>query len=118
MVKCTNYHYFYQDVDVGLDLSKSVINIFVIAQRKCSRVKSLQRASAMSLRGKVLCDISSVPKACLTLLGFIYALNLQYAKEFKHTFEVFQNLFLELDDTKLALKNKSLSEMNVQFVMF
>ena len=67
----------------------------------------------------MLCDIiSSMPKACLTLLGFIYALNLQYAKEFKHTFEVFLNLFLELDDTKLALKNKSLSEMNVQFVMF
>ena len=39
MVKCTNYHYFYQDVDVDMDLSKSVMNIFVIHKENAQEDK-------------------------------------------------------------------------------
>ncbi|XP_019222728.1 uncharacterized protein LOC109204936 isoform X1 [Oreochromis niloticus] len=60
---------------------------------------------------QVMEGCGSRTKACVLLMGLIYALNLEYPKELKNTFDTFQKLFLELDGTKLlnkvhGLKNK------------
>lgn len=53
---------------------------------------------------EVLDDYRCVSKACLLLMGFIYAMNLSYPPKRKYTFEVFQKLFLELNVLKMSPK--------------
>ena len=57
---------------------------------------------------EVLDNCRSVAKACLLLMGIIYAMNLSYPPKMKYTFEVFQKLLLELDVLKLSPKILSL----------
>ncbi|KAF6717744.1 hypothetical protein FQA47_025414, partial [Oryzias melastigma] len=53
---------------------------------------------------EVLEDCKTVTNACLLLMGVIYAVNLSYPVKLKYTFEVFQKLFLELDNLKMSAK--------------
>lgn len=63
---------------------------------------------------EMLTQCGSTAKACILLMGLIYALNLAYPPGLRYTFEVFQKILLELDGIKLspkaqALKTKLLS---------
>lgn len=65
---------------------------------------------AISVDGtEVLTDIENKWKACVLLMGVIYALDLKYPAKLKNTFEVFQKLFLELDPKRLLAKVQTLS---------
>lgn len=62
----------------------------------------------------VLDDVSDLPTAFALLFGLIYALNLDYPKDLRYTFEVIQKVFMNLG-TKCsarvqALKNRLLKK--------
>lgn len=63
---------------------------------------------------KVMEGCGSLTKACVLLMGLIYALNLEHPKQLKNTFEAFQKLFLELDGEKLLKKVHSLKSKLMQ----
>ena len=52
-------------------------------------------------RTKIL-EGKDIPRCCALLMDIIYVLNLNYQKELKCTFLVFQKLFLELDGLKVS----------------
>ncbi len=52
---------------------------------------------------EVLPNLKNVTLGCVMLFGLIYALNLNFPKDLKCTFEVFQKVLMELlDTTKLS----------------
>ncbi|KAI5614746.1 sterile alpha motif domain-containing protein 3-like [Silurus asotus] len=57
---------------------------------------------------EVITGLGDIARAFSVLLGLTYMLNLDYLRQLKYTFEVFQKLFLELDDSKLSNKVQSL----------
>ncbi|KAA0721373.1 hypothetical protein E1301_Tti021883 [Triplophysa tibetana] len=57
---------------------------------------------------KVLSGCGNRTTACMLLMGFIYALNLEYPRNLKYSFDVFQKLFLELDGTNPLKKVQTL----------
>lgn len=71
-------------------------------------------SARLVIEGTEVLEDVDVPRACALLMGLMYALNLSYPKELKNTFEVFQKVFLGLDDLKaspklMSLKSKLLS---------
>ncbi|XP_051802070.1 sterile alpha motif domain-containing protein 3-like [Acanthochromis polyacanthus] len=94
----------FREQDGDEDITNDVMKIVVT---RGAMVSNPATATIILEGTEVLADLD-VPRACALLMGLIYALNLSYPKELKNTFEVFQKIFLELDDLKASPKVMSL----------
>ncbi|CAL8275432.1 unnamed protein product [Arctogadus glacialis] len=86
------------------DQAEQVLKICVFHKSEEDEGASDADVSIVVEGTEVLDNCGSVAKACLLLMGIIYAMNLSYPPKMKYTFEVFQKLLLELDVLKLSPK--------------
>lgn len=87
----------------NLELEQLIMAITV------TRASTSNKDIGIVIKGvEVITGLEDIARACSVLLGLNYALNLDYPSQLKYTFEVFQKLFMELDDSKLSTKVQSL----------
>ncbi|KAL6455862.1 hypothetical protein MHYP_G00357130 [Metynnis hypsauchen] len=94
----------------GEDMSKALAGeVMKIMVNKAARTSDPASATILIEATEVLRGLD-LPRACALLMGLIYALNLSYPRQLRHTFEVFQKLLLELDGLKASPKVMSLKQ--------
>ncbi|XP_028434333.1 uncharacterized protein LOC114555819 [Perca flavescens] len=101
----------YQDVSreaIKEEYAGHVMKIFVLRESSAEEDHTPADVSIIIEGTEVLDDCRYVAKACLLLMGFVYAMNLSYPPKMKYRFKVFQKLFLELDVLKISPKVQSL----------
>ncbi|KAI9541108.1 hypothetical protein NQZ68_034213 [Dissostichus eleginoides] len=90
--------------EAGQILQRETVAIFVIRDAQAAT-----KDIGIILEGQeVVNKLASVANAVAILLGFLYALNLEYSKTLKLTFEYIQKVFMELDPKGMATKVKKL----------
>ncbi|KAL0973514.1 hypothetical protein UPYG_G00205110 [Umbra pygmaea] len=91
-------------------LSTFVLGIFVVSKAG----DGLPKQAGIAIEGaEVLFGIPDVAHACNYLMGLSYALELRYPNKLKYTFEVFQKIFLELEDANKKMSSKSMISRSV-----
>ena len=102
------YNFILQDTENSQSLEELVLAITVTTKPGTSATESPKDIGIVIEGVQVVTDVGSIARACSILLGLTYVLNLDYPKQLKYTFEVFQKLFMELQASKLSNKVKSL----------
>ncbi|XP_041664379.1 uncharacterized protein LOC121523526 [Cheilinus undulatus] len=83
------------------ELERCTMAVFVIREEKDPL--QLPRDIGIIIEGvKVLSELPSLAHGCAMLFGLIYALNLSYPKELKHTFDALQKIFMEIEPKKMT----------------
>ncbi|XP_013884485.1 uncharacterized protein LOC106532868 isoform X2 [Austrofundulus limnaeus] len=94
--------------DVQLELNQLTMAVFVI-RKEGEGLEEPPADVGIIIEGvEVLHNLASVASACALLLGLIYALNLAYPKPLRFTFEVFQKIFMQLEQHKMSPKVQNL----------
>ncbi|KAL6479319.1 hypothetical protein MHYP_G00127520 [Metynnis hypsauchen] len=92
----------------GLEVDKLLMAVVVMRNMGASADDSPKDIGIVIERVQVVTGLKDIATACAVLFGLTYVLNLSYPSQLKHTFEVFQKLFLEIDALKLSNKVQSL----------
>lgn len=83
---------------------ETVLGILVI-RREGAELDDGPEDVVIILEGlEVLNELRNVPLAVAMLFAFVYAVNLSYPPEWKHTFEAVQKIIMGLDGQRLSKK--------------
>ncbi|KAL6475110.1 hypothetical protein MHYP_G00161500 [Metynnis hypsauchen] len=92
----------------GLEVDQLLMAVVVMRNMGAAADDSPKDIGIVIERVQVVTGLKDIATACAVLFGLTYVLNLSYPSQLKHTFEVFQKLFLEIDALKLSNKVQSL----------
>ncbi len=86
-----------------------VIGILVVVEDVMDPLPAFYNDVALMIEEEVVMrHLSDIPNAFLNLMGLVYALNLDYPKELKFTFEVIQHLFIGVGSDSCSARVHSL----------
>ncbi|XP_065131505.1 uncharacterized protein [Paramisgurnus dabryanus] len=86
-----------------------VIGILVVVENVMEPLPEFYNDVALVIEEEVVMrHLSDIPNAFLNLMGLVYALNLDYPKELKFTFEVIQRLFIGVGSESCTARVHSL----------
>ncbi|XP_043987061.1 uncharacterized protein LOC122839512 [Gambusia affinis] len=94
--------------DAQMELKQLTMAVFVIRKEGEGLKEPPEDIGIVIVGVEVLQDLTSVASACALLLGLIYSLNLAYPKALRFTFEVFQKIFMQLEQHKMSPKVQNL----------
>uniref|UniRef100_A0A3B5R2X8 Uncharacterized protein n=1 Tax=Xiphophorus maculatus TaxID=8083 RepID=A0A3B5R2X8_XIPMA len=99
------------DVDGGAEIAiaETFLGIFVIPPEGAEAADAHLDVGLVLEGVEVMNSLGSVLFAIVMLLGLIYALNLSYPQELKHTFEVLQKIIMKVDGKNLSKKAQVLN---------
>ncbi|KAL6461099.1 hypothetical protein MHYP_G00310650 [Metynnis hypsauchen] len=92
----------------GLEVDQLLMAVVVMRNMGASADDSPKDTGIVIERVQVVTGLKDIATTCAVFFGLTYVLNLSYPSQLKHTFEVFQKLFLEIDALKLLNKVQSL----------
>ncbi len=86
-----------------------MIGILVVVEDVMDPLPAFYNDVALMIEEEVVMrHLSDIPNAFLNLMGLVYALNLDYPKELKFTFEVIQHLFIGVGSDSCSARVHSL----------
>lgn len=94
--------------DAKRELQQCTMAVFVISEEE-DPLKPPCDIGIIIEGVKVLNELPSVAHGCALLFGLIYALNLSYPGELKHTFDALQKIFMEIEPKRMTRRVCSLS---------
>lgn len=99
------FHSFLQGVsDAAFEESveETTLGIFTVKQQEAQpRTDNV----GIILEGQIVIqELDNVPLAVALLFGLLYALNMDYPRQLRYTFEVLQKVVMELDGATLSKK--------------
>ncbi len=106
--KCLVFFQIGQKDEAGCELQSCTMAVFVIREEE-DPLQPPHDIGIVIEGVEVLNKLPSLAHGCAMLFGLIYALNLSYPSELKHTFDALQKIFMEIEPKKMTRRVCSLN---------
>lgn len=106
--KCLVFCQVGEKNDAERELQQCTMSVFVIREEE-DPLQPPRDVGVITEGVEVLHELPSVAHGCALLFGLIYALNLSYPGELKHTLDALQKIFMATEPKRMTRRVCSLS---------